>query len=82
MLSAKPTTYVDVGGSENALVSSPLEMGIHLEMGPYLRRHAPSPLEQVTSPLNTRDTDIRSQDRLGTNLCQCVHERVGLCLRN
>lgn len=82
-LSAKPTTYVEVGGCENAVVSSrreimpPLEVASPLEMvGP------PSPLEQVKLPLDTRDADIRGQDCLGTNLRQGIHERVGLCLRD
>lgn len=84
-LSAKPTTYVEVGGCENAVVSSRREMVTLREMASPLEMVGPpptSPLEQVKLPLDTRDADIRGQDCLGTNLRQGIHERVGLCLRD
>lgn len=63
--------------------SVPREMLTPREMASLLEKAGPPPpLEQVKSPLNTRDTDIRGQDRLGTNLRQGIHERVGLCLRD
>lgn len=84
-LSAKPTTYVEVGGCENAVVSSRREMVTLREMASPLEMVGllpTSPLGQVKLLLDTRDADIRGQDCLGTNLRQGIHERVGLCLRD